>query len=321
MSFIIEPYTPALKAEWDAAVRSSRNGTFLLERDYMDYHRDRFDDHSLVVRDDRGHIATLFAAATPSGVCDGVVTAHPGLTYGGLILPMGARGAEVLEIMTQIKQYLAAQGFSELIYRPVPHIFHKYPCEEDIYALWRLGAQMECCQLSAAIENNTGDVIKPVHSENTRRLIAKGVRNGISVQESTDYATFHAMLCANLAQRHNATPVHSLAEVELLAGRFPDNIKLWNAVDCDNGICASVLLYITETCAHCQYICSTPQGRSEGALPVLLSTLGSRYSHLRYFDFGTSNENHGQYLNEGLLRQKNGFGARGIVYPSFSLPL
>lgn len=39
-------YTPALKAEWDAAVEASRNGTFLFRRDYLEYHADRFPDCS-----------------------------------------------------------------------------------------------------------------------------------------------------------------------------------------------------------------------------------------------------------------------------------
>ena len=41
-------YTPERKEEWDAFVRTSRNGTFLLLRDYMDYHADRFTDCSLM---------------------------------------------------------------------------------------------------------------------------------------------------------------------------------------------------------------------------------------------------------------------------------
>lgn len=323
MTFTIEPYTPSAKAEWDAAVRASRNGTFLLERDYMEYHSDRFDDRSLTVRTGRGRIAALFAAATPAGASDGVLTAHPGLTYGGLILPMETRGADVLAIMEDIKNWACGEGFKELVYRSVPSIYHRYPCQEDIYALWRLGARMDCCQLSATIENGAAGqgFMAPELSENARRLIAKGRRCGFKVVESTDYGAFHSMLSVNLAGRHNAVPVHTLAEVELLAGRFPDNIKLWMAVDGEGVAAAAVLIYLTATCAHCQYICSTPEGRDRGALPVLFSMLTAAYGHLRYFDFGTSNEDHGRYLNEGLLRQKNSFGARGTVYPSFSLTL
>ena len=41
----------------------------------------------------------------------------------------------------------------------------------------------------------------------------------------------------------------------------------------------------------------------------------------RYFDFGISNEDHGRYLNEGLVRQKSRLGGRGIVYNTFEICL
>ena len=45
----IVPYTNQLKDEWDSFVRLSKNGTFLFERGFMDYHSDRFDDCSLMI--------------------------------------------------------------------------------------------------------------------------------------------------------------------------------------------------------------------------------------------------------------------------------
>ena len=38
-----------MRAPWDTFVQESKNGTFLFVRDYMDYHRDRFQDCSLLV--------------------------------------------------------------------------------------------------------------------------------------------------------------------------------------------------------------------------------------------------------------------------------
>ena len=42
-------YTPDQKQAWNDFVGRSKNGTFLLDRDYMDYHADSFTDHSLMV--------------------------------------------------------------------------------------------------------------------------------------------------------------------------------------------------------------------------------------------------------------------------------
>lgn len=317
MSYTIEYYRPELQPQWDSVVRSSRNGTFLHLRGYMDYHADRFADRSLVVCDSAGKICALLPAAVPAGVDTDTVTSHPGLTYGGLLLPLAADGADVLEMMDAIVQFYSEKGYKSFVYKPVPHIYHKFPCEEDLYAIFRLKAMPAVWQLSSTFPYPG----VPVRNENTRRNIAKGIKNGITICESDDYAAFHAMLSANLAARHDAAPVHSLAEIELLASRFPDNIRLWMAKDASGTPAAAVLMYITDTCAHTQYIASTADGRRLRAVPALLAHLIDVYSHLRYFDFGTCNEDSGRYLNEGLMRQKNGFGARGTVYTSFKIDL
>ena len=48
MAFEIKRYTAADADEWNAFVAASKNGTFLFDRRYMDYHSDRFEDHSLM---------------------------------------------------------------------------------------------------------------------------------------------------------------------------------------------------------------------------------------------------------------------------------
>ena len=47
----------------------------------------------------------------------------------------------------------------------------------------------------------------------------------------------------------------------------------------------------------------------------------SKDSGYAYFDFGISNEDHGQWLNEGLVQQKSRLGGRGIVYNSYQIKL
>lgn len=324
MAFEIQTYTASLAPEWDRTVENSRNGTFLLRRPYMDYHSDRFEDRSLVVRDDRGHIAALFAAACRRGASPEVVTAHAGLTYGGLIVPYATESGAVMEILDLIAAHLRQHGARELVYRPVPHIYHRFPCQEDIYWLWSRGATMDMCQLSATLDYSglpAPEGLRAMLKRYVKANINRAARAGIVVEKGGDLAVFHAMLTDNLAERHNVAPVHSLAELRLLCERFPDNISLWSAHNPAGIADAGVLMYVTDTCAHCQYITSTPEGRENRALTALLHTLIEAYAGKRYFDFGTSNEDGGHYLNAGLLRQKNSYGARGTAYPSFRLHL
>ena len=314
----VEAYNPGLRELWDSVVDSSRNGTFLLRRGYMDYHADRFADRSLLVRDGHGAVAALFAAADGPGADPGTITAHPGLTYGGLVLPPATCGGDALEILEAVAGYWRGQGRRRMVYRAIPHIYHRMPAEDDIYALFRLGARMTECSLSSAYEAPAD----PPRNQNTRRNIARGQRNGIVAAPSDSLDAFHAMLARNLDERHGAMPVHSADELRLLASRFPENIRLWTATGPDGTMLAGTLLFVTDTCAHAQYIASTPEGRELRAPAVLFDTVMEHYRPLRrYFDFGTSCEDHGRYLNAGLVSQKCRFGARGIAYTTYELEL
>jgi len=316
--YTIEPYTPAEASLWDATVETSRNGTFLLRRGYMDYHSHRFADRSLLVRDARGGIAALFAAAdqSMSGGTPDEIVAHPGLTYGGLVLPHDIYGSEVVDIMECVADYWRQQGRKRMLYRSIPWIFHRQPAEDDVYALFRLGAQLHSCTLASVWLTESA----PQRNQNTRRNIARGRAEGILVDRSTRWHDFHALLSATLAERHGATPVHSADELYRLAKAFPDNISLHTASAPDGEMLAGTVIFSTATTDHVQYIASTEQGRSRRALPVLFDTL-MKASTARCFDFGTSNENSGRILNHGLNHQKGGFGARGVAYNTWILDL
>lgn len=86
---------------------------------------------------------------------------------------------------------------------------------------------------------------------------------------------------------------------------------------------AGVVMFFTHTVAHSQYIASSAEGRERKALALLFRHLidQSKDSGYAYFDFGISNEDHGQWLNEGLVQQKSRLGGRGIVYNSYKFKL
>ncbi|MDE7153684.1 MAG: GNAT family N-acetyltransferase [Muribaculaceae bacterium] len=312
----IRRYTPGDEEAWDKLVKDARNGTFLLMRGYMDYHKDRFCDCSLMVYDAAGRIVALFAAA--EGADPGTVVAHPGLTYGGLILSMEIYGAQVCEIYSAITDFYRTQGYRKLTVRPVPEIYHRQPCEEEIYALVQAGAQIDRCLLSSAVATDAEFVL----NKNTRRNIAAARRVGVTIKVSDNLEQFYDMLFDTLSSRHDAKPVHSPDELKLLADRFPDNIVLWTANGSKGELLAGTLVYLTDTCAHTQYIASTPEGREIGATAALLNAVAVFYTpRVRWIDFGTSNEQGGTILNSGLIRQKSGLGARGVVHLSLSLDL
>lgn len=308
----LTPYTPALRQEWDDFCAKSRNATFLLNRGYMEYHSDRFEDCSLVATRG-GRIRALFPAARQG---DALVS-HPGLTYGGLVTATDTCTAEALGIMESICNRARERGLGRIVYKPVPHIYHRYPAEEDLYALFRLGARLTARNVSAAILMES----RPAFSQLRRRGIRKAQRAGITVQQTTDFLPFWDMLSANLAARHGAVPVHTLQEIEGLARAFPRNIRLFtaNRGDCPAG---GAVIFSDGGTAHVQYIASTPWGRDNGAVDILFGQLvGDTFAGCRWFDFGTSNLDGGRILNASLIHQKEGFGARAVCYDTYTIDL
>jgi hypothetical protein len=59
----------------------SKNGTFMLDRNYMDYHSDRFIDHSLIFYDEKDKLI----AGMPASLHENEIISHGGITYGGII--------------------------------------------------------------------------------------------------------------------------------------------------------------------------------------------------------------------------------------------
>lgn len=306
---IIERYNESMRKEWNAAAEASRNGTFLHNRAYMDYHADRFTDWSLVARSHKGRILALL----PADIKGKELRSHAGLTYGGWLMSDKADMNIMMEVWAEAREFAVRHGIDTLIYKPVPHIFHRYPAEEDLYALFRDKANIGSTQISSVI-----DLAQPLpFDQNGRRGISKALKGGLSARESRDFATFWRILCDVLGEHHNTTPVHSLDEIEMLAGRFPENIRLFGVFEGERMV-AGTVLYITHTTVHAQYIASGPSGREKGALALLFHTVIEQFKgSARYLDFGTSNEDGGLVLNSGLIRQKCGFGARAVAFNTY----
>ncbi|KUH95308.1 hypothetical protein AU189_24715 [Mycolicibacterium acapulense] len=309
----IEQYRPEFCEEWDTFVRGSRNGTFLFERAYMDYHAHRFEDFSLIIRDKRGHVEAMLPA-TRDG--DRIIS-HGGLTYGGFIIGSSTRAACMLEIFDQVVEFLATSGIREFIYKPVPHIYHRQPCEEDLYALFRLGARL--------VQRDVGACACPSEpmqfSQRVRRTIRKAERAGVVVEESERFEDFWPILETNLATRYQLAPVHSLSEIKLLKSRFPSHIRLFLAKD-GGSVLAGSVLYEMANAAHIQYAGATEDGRAVGAQHLLLvDLLQRRFYNKKWFDYGISTEAGGRALNAGLQEFKEGFGLRAIVSDRYCISL
>lgn len=302
----VERYEAGWEREWNDFVAASKSGTFLLDRRYMDYHADRFADSSLMVWRD-GHLFALLPACRKGDT----LFSHAGLTYGGLLTGIGAGAADVLEAFRAINAWLRAEGVGRVVYKAVPWIYHRQPAEEDLYALFAVcGARLVARDISSAIVMASA----PKWSRDRRYGINRCRNNGVTVERSDDYAAFWPVLEANLMASHGVRPVHTLDEMLLLKGRFPQNIQLYVARR-EGRVLGGTVLYLTPQVTHAQYISASPEGKALRVIDAIYDKiLHEDFLNVPYFDFGKSTEDYGRVLNASLIHQKEGFGGRGVCY-------
>ncbi|MFT3986407.1 GNAT family N-acetyltransferase [Aestuariivirga sp.] len=314
MRLEVIPYSATLESAWNTLVAESRNGTFLFDRRFMDYHAHRFTDASLCVMEDGRMLAAL-----PASQDGTAIVSHGGLTYGGLIVGERHTGAaDIFRMLTMIAERLAAFGAKRFVYKPVPHIYHRAPSEDDLSALFRLGAKLTRRDLSSAIAPHA-----PVPLRKGRKALVQRAsgKPGLSFAESTDFAGFHALLTQRLAERRGLSPVHTVDEIKLLTSRFSSKIRL-HAAHLEGRMIAACLTFETSRVIHTQYIASDAEGRDSGAIDHIVARLIARaQSEGRWFDFGISTLENGRVLDEGLIAYKEGFGARGIAYDRYEVTL
>ena len=317
-------YTPKNHQTWNEFVKQSRQGTFMFDRNYMDYHQDRFHDHSLMIYYKDKLYALLPAnevvSASNNEIPQKELVSHQGLTYGGLLTCNKMTAELTCETFEAIGNYLKQEGFSKLTYKAIPWIYHKIPSEEDLYALIHVGkASLSAREISTTILLQN----KLRFSEQRRRGVNKAKKNSLIIRQSSqeDVFAFWNILNNNLQQKYHTRPVHSNEELQLLMSRFPENIIGYSVLK-DAEVIAGTIIFITPQVIHTQYIGASEKGKEEGALDLLFDYLiNQKKWNAPYFDFGKSTEDRGNYLNTNLIHQKEGFGGRGVAYDTYEWTL
>jgi len=330
---IVVPYSVNYRETWDNFVRESKDATFLIERGFMDYHADRFFDCSVLVYDvdaDSGesHVpmgTDRLKAVLPANWVESerTVYSHQGLTYGGLVVSVDITQQEVLLVMQKVLQYYRDMLQAErLIYKPLPYIYCSYPSDEDLYALFRVGARKIASNVSSVVPMRNQLRMRTLR----QRQAKKALENDFYIErlDEGNVETLHAfweMLTDVLQRHHGVKPVHSEAEMRLLMGRFPREIRAF-VVKREQRLAAGCVVFVTKQVAHIQYIAANDEGREFGALDLLFRHLiTERFKQLEYLDFGISTEQRGRWLNQGLIFQKEGFGARAVCYEWYDIDL
>ncbi|CAH2903286.1 MAG: FIG01209798: hypothetical protein [uncultured Paraburkholderia sp.] len=316
MSIDVIRYQPSLDAAWDAFCASAVNGTFLHTRRFLGYHGDRFADVSAVLMQGDAMVG-VFPAAQARGD-HSMVVSHPGITYGGIVHDGALSGGKMIEALEKLREHYCAAGYERLRYKALPHVYQLRPSQDDLYALFRLGARRSRCDLSCTIALD--DRARP--SERRRRGLKKALKSVVVKAGAQQLRPLWRVLMDNLARKHDAAPVHSVEEMEQLVGLFPDCIEFFCAAISDQ-VEAGVVVFKTRTAWHVQYIAASETAYSVSALDAVFdhAITEAKAAGVRYFDFGTSNESEGTVLNESLYQYKHEYGGGGAVHEYYDVDL
>jgi hypothetical protein len=304
-NYSVKIYQESDYKHWNAFIDKAKNATFLFHRDFMEYHKDRFQDYSLIVLDGEKWVAVL-----PGNRVENEVFSHQGLSYGGLVYNEKIKLAPVIEVFKSVLFFLNSNKIEKLQLKLIPSIYHQKPAEELNYALFLVEAKLIKRDTLAVVDLSK----KIVLSKLRKRGVQNGFSNNLLIKEVDDFDDFwNEILIPNLANKHQVKPVHSLQEITKLKTLFPKNIRQFNIYENDNIIGGSTI-FESQNVAHCQYISGDVNKNELGGLDLLhYHLITDVFSAKCFYDFGISNENQGRKLNNGLSYWKESFGASTIV--------
>lgn len=307
----IKKYSNEFKTQWDEFIDKAKNGSFHLKRDFVEYHKDRFTDYSLLIFE-KG----VLIGVVPANKNHNNIYSHQGLTYGGIIVDEQIYLTSYINLVVSLLEFLKEHNFSKFIIKEIPWTYTSVFNDDFNYLMQLLNATTIKYDVLPHINLNT-----PLDFQTRRkRSVVKAQKLGYEISETDDFTEYWQML-SDMLSAYDAKPVHTLQEIQHLKNYFPQNIKLFEIKE-DGACIAGVLIFETNQVARAQYIASSKRGKETGALDLLFSELITTvFKHKKYFDFGTTTLDGGNKLNFGLSDQKEGFGARTIVQHTFEIDI
>ncbi|MDR6967663.1 hypothetical protein J2X31_001675 [Flavobacterium arsenatis] len=312
-NYTVRPYESKDFESWNAFISNAKNATFLFHRDFMDYHKDRFQDFSLIVEEDKKWVAVL-----PANRIEDTLFSHQGLTYGGLVYDDKLNAEEVETVFNNLILFLKENNFKTIFYKPIISIYSKKSSLEIDYILFQKKAVLYRKDLNLAIDFRTELKISKSKMKHFRRISEMD----IEIRKENSFASFwDRVLVPRLQEKHDTNPVHTKEEIQLLGDRFPENIIQYNAYFEDE-IVAGITLFHFGNVVKSQYGATTLQGEKIRALDFLFINLINEFKDkVSFFDMGTVTENNEKGYNTGLLKQKEELGCSVYNQDFYSLSL
>lgn len=327
--------------EWNLFIKNNSDGHFFFETDYLFYHKERFEDFSLMLYNKNELICVFPACFVKSSLetstkakslvetlaVVGVSTndntpqilySHKGLTFGGFIFKDNLSFLEkqkcVLACIDFLKSSNTENNFKTVIIKPLPSYFQvATKKDESIHRILNdklLKGEILKVEANLVIQlpknkeeyqNNNYKNYSKRKKRNLQKAFKIALKTDLSIEKTDSSIHFWKIIEDNLRNSHQVLPVHSATEIQLLHDKFPKNIAFF-VVKKENEILACSVIFIYQTTLHLQYMAATTEGRKTNALDFLIDELVKNYSI--YFEKNTNTEVL-TYLSLGVSELRN----------------
>ena len=287
---------------WNEFITKAKNATFLFHRNFMEYHKDRFDDYSMMV-----FCNDKLVSVIPANRVEDKVYSHQGLTYGGLVLDGEDSFNDTADIFKAVLSFLSHHKIVEFQIKELPFFYNslKSTIEKEIITNENINIVKKNTILGVDFKSNFS--VSKSKLKHYRRLLD----GGLNIKKEDGFESFwNQILIPLLNEKYRVNPVHSLAEINYLKSKFEDNIEQYNLY-LEDEILAGITIFKTSDVVKSQYGAVSEKGKKYRALDFLFIYLIEKFKHTySFFDMGTVDNDSEKGINEGLLNQKIELGCK-----------
>jgi hypothetical protein len=338
------------KNNWNMFVSTNLEGHFFFETDYLFYHKERFEDFSVMIYDKKNNLVCVLPACLESKAnkikSEKILHSHKGLTFGGFIFKDKLSFLGKQNIVFACLDFLKKNSFNLLIIKPLPSYFQlNNQKDESIHRILNdnlirskvVRVEANSVLILPKSEVDYKEINYQNYSARKKRNLKKAYQSNLRIEKTETATDFWKIIEENLKTRHNILPVHSVDEIQLLYDKFPTNILFSLAKDSKNETIACSVSFIYQSTIHLQYMAATKKGKEVNALDFLINHIVENHiidfdkisktspsGSFEYLSLGVSelrNKEEKDSINEGLFRWKEEFGARTFCHFVYQIKL
>ena len=289
---------------WNQFVSEAKNGTFLFHRDFMEYHKDRFEDFSMLVFDSKMNLIAII----PATISKSEVISHQGLTYGGFVMTKNIGGTSFAQVFQRVLTFLQSNGITNFTIKMQPPLYSEIGNLGLDFCLFQKGVTAYRKDMALLIDYSQQHRFHKSKEKHWKKFDDLH----LEIKEESSVKVFwEKVLVPRLTEKHQSSPVHTLDEMEKLKVLFPHSIRQFSIYK-EETILAGITIFEFENGVKSQYGATTKEGEENRALDFLFMYLIEKFKRegKRFFDMGIVND--GTSYNEGLLKQKEELGC--VIY-------